>query len=70
MLNQSKVIKLYKVSLGTPPSYKSPQTPLFSLVIPPLDLVTVLYLAKLLKDVLNIVKEVPSAIDTSKATKP
>jgi len=70
MLNQSKVIKLYKVSLGTPPSRKSPQTPLSSLVILPSDLVTVLYLIKLLKDVLNAAKEVLSAIDTSKATKP
>ncbi len=42
--------------------------PLFSLVIPPLDLVIVLYLAELLKDILKAVKEVFGAIDTFKAT--
>jgi hypothetical protein len=68
MLNQPKVIKQPKVSLDTPPSYGSPQTPLSSPVIPPLDPVTVLHLAELLKDVLKVVKEVSSATDTPKAT--
>jgi len=40
------------------------------LVILPLELVTVIYLAELLKDVLNVVKATSSAIDISKATKP
>jgi hypothetical protein len=44
--------------------------PFFSLVIPPLDLVTVIYLTELLKDVLKAVKAIPGTIDTSKATKP
>ena len=56
--------------LDISPSCRSPQTPLSSLVIPPLDLVTVLHLAELLKDVLKAVKATPSAIDTFKATKP
>jgi len=58
------------MSLDTPLSYKNLQTPLFSLVIPPLDLATVLYLIELLKDVFKATKATPSAIDTSKATKP
>jgi len=58
------------VSLDTPLSYRSPQTPLSSLVIPPLDLVTILYLAELLKDILKVVKVIPGAIDTPKATEP
>ena len=44
--------------------------PLFSLVIPPLDLVTVIYLAELLKDILKTVKATLGTIDTSKTTKP
>lgn len=43
--------------------------PLFSLVIPPSDLATVLYFAELLKDIFKAVKAIPSAIDTLKATK-
>jgi len=58
------------VSLDIPPSYGSPQTPLSSPVIPPLDLVTILYLTELLKDVLKVVKVTPSAIDSPKATEP
>jgi hypothetical protein len=54
----------YNVSLNTPFRYKSPQTPLFSLVIPPLDLVTFIYFMEL-----NILKAIFSAIDTPKATK-
>jgi hypothetical protein len=69
-LNQPKTIKPYKVSLDTPFSYRSPQTPLFSLVIPPLDLVTVFHLTELLKDILKAVKATPSTIDFPKATKP
>ena len=70
MLNYPKVIKQPKTSPDTTLSYKSPQTPLPSLVIPPLDLVTVIYLAELFKDVLKAVKVIPGAIDTPKATKP
>ena len=70
MLNQPKVIKLYKVSLDTPFSCRSPQMPFFSLVIPPLDLVTVFYLMELLNDVLKVVKVILGAIDTFKATEP
>ena len=44
--------------------------PFFSLVIPPLDLVTVFYLMELLNDVLKVVKVILGAIDTFKATKP
>jgi len=44
--------------------------PFFSLVILPLNLVTIFHLAKLLKNILKVVKEVFSAIDTPKATKP
>jgi hypothetical protein len=44
--------------------------PLSSPIIPPLDLVTVLYLVELLKDILKAVKAIPSTIDTLKATKP
>ena len=58
------------MSLDTPLSYKSLQTPLSSLVIPPLDLVTAIYLIELLKDILKVVKVMPSAMDTPKATKP
>jgi hypothetical protein len=58
------------MSLDTTLSRRIPQTPLSSLVIPPLDLVTAIYLAELLKDVLKVVKAIPSAIDTPKATKP
>jgi len=58
------------MSLDTTLSYRNPQTPFPSLVIPPLDLVTVIYLAEMLKDVLKAVKVIPSAIDTPKATKP
>ena len=58
------------MSLDTPLSYKSLQTPLSSLVIPPLDLVTAIYLIELLKDVLKAVKVIPGAIDTPKAIKP
>jgi len=61
---------LYKVSLDISSSYKSLQMLLSSLVIPPLNLVTVLYLIELLKDILNIVKVIPGAIDTPKAIKP
>ena len=57
------------MSLDTTLSYISPQPPLPSPVIPPLDLVTIIYLAELLKDVLKAVKATPSAIDTPKATK-
>ena len=42
--------------------------PLSSPVILPLDLVTVIYFAELLKDVLKAVKVILSTIDTSKAT--
>ena len=49
------------MSLDTPPSCKSPQMPLSSLVIPPLDLVTILHLTELLKDVLKAVKKVSNA---------
>jgi len=56
------------MSLDTPLSYKSPQTPFSSLVIPPLDLVTILYLAELLKDVLKVIKITSGTIDTPKAT--
>jgi len=58
------------VSLDISPSRESPQTPLSSLVIPPLDPVTVFYLVELLKDILKVVKVIPSAIDSFKATKP
>ena len=58
------------MSLDTTLSYRSLQTPLSSLVIPPLDLVTVIYLAELLKNILKAVKATPGAIDTSKVTKP
>jgi len=68
MSNQSKVIKPYKVSPDTPPSYGSSQTPLSSLVIPPSDPVTALYLAELLKDVLKAINAISGAIDTPKAT--
>jgi len=51
-------------------SYRSPQTPLSSPVISPLDLVTVIYLMELLKDVFKVVKVILGAIDTPKATKP
>ena len=61
-------MKPYKVSLDTPPSYGSSQTPLSSLVIPPSDLVTTLYLAELLKDVLKAIKATSGAIDTPKAS--
>ena len=44
--------------------------PLFNLVIPPLDLVTILYLIKLLKNILKTVKAIPSTIDSFKAIKP
>ena len=40
------------------------------LVILPLELVTVIYLAELLKDVLNVVKATSSTTDTLKAIKP
>jgi len=52
------------VFLNTSLSCGSPQTPLSSPIIPPLDLVTVFYLIKLLKDILKVVK------DTFKATEP
>jgi hypothetical protein len=55
----------YNISLNTPLRYKSPQTPLFSLIIPPLDLVTLIYLIEL-----DVLKAIFSAINTSKATKP
>jgi len=58
------------MSPDTTLSYRNPQTPLPSLVIPPLDLVTVIHLAELLKDVLKVVKAILSAINTPKATKP
>jgi hypothetical protein len=58
------------MSLNTLLSYRSPQAPLFNLVILPLNLVTVLYLIELLKDVLKAVKAIPSTIDTFKASKP
>ena len=58
------------MSLDTPLSCGNPQTPLSNPIIPPLDLVTVLYFAELLKDVLKVVKATPSAIDTFKATEP
>jgi len=70
MLNHPKVIKQPKTSLDTTLSCGSPQTPLPSPVIPPLDPVTVIYLAELLKDVLKAVKAILGAIDTSKATEP
>jgi len=56
------------VSPDTPPSCGSSQTPLSSPVIPPLDLVTALYLTELLKDVLGAIKVTSGAIDTPKAT--
>ena len=58
------------MSLDTTLSYRNPQTPLPSPVIPPLDLVTIIYLAELLKDILKVVKAISSAIDTPKATEP
>ena len=58
------------MSPDTTLSHRNPQTPLSSLVIPPLEPVTAIYLAELLKDVLKAVKAIPSAIDTPKATKP
>jgi len=58
------------MSLDTPLSYRSLQAPLFSLIIPPLDLVTIIHLTELLKDILKAVKVIFGAIDTSKATKP
>jgi hypothetical protein len=70
MSNQFKEIKPYKVSLDTLFSYRSPQTPLFSLVIPPSDLITVHYLIELLKDILKTVIAISGAIDTPKVTKP
>ena len=70
MLNQPKAMKPYKVSLDTPLSCESPQTPLSSPVILPSDPATVLYLAELLKDIFKAAKATPSAIDTPKATKP
>jgi len=70
MLNQPKVIKQLKISPNTTLSRRILQTPLSSLVIPPLDLVTAIYLIELLKDVLKAVKAIPSAIDTPKTTKP
>ena len=42
----------------------------FSLVILPLNPVTIIYLAELLKDILKAVKIILSTIDTLKATKP
>ena len=36
--------------------------------MPPLDPVTILYLAELLKDILKVVKATSGAIDTPKAT--
>ena len=44
--------------------------PFFSLVIPLLDLVTVLYFTELLRDVLKAVKVTLSTTDTLKAIKP
>ncbi len=61
-------MKLYKVFLDTPPSYRNPQIPLFSLVIPPLDPVTVIHLTELFKDILKAVKTTFGATDTPKAT--
>ena len=58
------------MSLDTTLSYRSPQAPLSSLAILPLDLVTIIYLMELFKDVLKVVKAISSAIDTPKATKP
>jgi hypothetical protein len=58
------------MSLDTTLSYKSPQTPLFSLVIPPLDPVTVFYLIELFRDILKVVKVTLSITDTFKAIKP
>ena len=70
ILNLLKVIKQFKISLNTTLSYKSLQIPLSNLVIPLSDPVTIFYLAELLRDVLKVVKAIPSAIDTPKATKP
>jgi len=58
------------MSPDTTPSYRNPQTPLSSLVILPLDLVTIIRLIELFKDILMTVKAIPGTIDTSKATKP
>jgi len=58
------------MSLDTTLSYRNPQTPLLNLIILPLNLITVIYLAELFKDVLKVVKATPSATDTPKATKP
>ena len=44
--------------------------PFPSPIILPLDLIIIIYLAELLKNVLKVVKVTPSAIDTSKTTKP
>ena len=63
-------MKQPKISPDTTPSCGSPQTPLFSLVIPPSDPVTVIYLAELLKDILKAVKATSGATDTPKATEP
>ena len=70
MLNQFKVIKPYKVFLNIFLSCGNPQSSFSSPAIPPLNLITTLYLAELLKDVLKVIKATFSAIDTPKATKP
>ena len=70
MSNQSKVMKPYKVSLDTPPSRGSPQTPPSSSVVPHSDPVTALHLAELLKDVLKAVKATSGGTNTPKATEP
>ena len=57
------------MSLDITLSYRSLQIPLFSLVILPLDLVTVFYFIELLKDILKVVKVILGTIDTLKAIK-
>jgi len=54
------------INMSTFTSTSTPGGP----VIPPLELVTIIYLAELLKDILNVVKATSSTTDTLKAIKP
>ena len=63
-------LELLKVAAATNMSTSTSTSTLGGPVIPPSEPVTVIYLVELLKDILNVVKAISSAIDTSKATKP
>ena len=63
-------LELLKVAIVINTSTSTSTSTLGGPVIPPLEPVTVIYLAELLKDVLNTVKAISGAIDTFKATKP